>query len=175
MKHVWLILLLVSGGMFGWLAPDLAREPAAPVPAAGAQPVAPTTGPAAAVARSWNDEVVLPRAADGHFYAEVVIEGASAMMLVDTGASMVALTAADADAIGVAWRSERSEPVARGAGGIVYGVSVVLDRVELGGLEARDVEAVVVPEGLAISLLGQSFLSQVARVEIDRQKMVLGG
>ena len=107
--------------------------------------------------------------------AEVVVDATSARMLVDTGASMIALTAEDADAIGVPWRSEQTEPVARGAGGIVHGVRIVLDLVQVGGLEARDVEAVVVPEGLAISLLGQSFLSQVARVEIDRQKMVLGG
>ena len=153
MKYTPVLLVLAAGGLFGWFAPGLSPEGAAP--AAEVQPIA---QPA--------ESRILPVGGD---------DATSARMLVDTGASMIALTAEDADAIGVPWRSEQTEPVARGAGGIVHGVRIVLDLVQVGGLEARDVEAVVVPEGLAISLLGQSFLSQVARVEIDRQKMVLGG
>ena len=169
MKCSPVLLVLGAGALFGWFAPDLARDHPASASAAAEPTAAPTE------ALPWSGEVVLPRAADGHFYAEVVVDATSATMLVDTGASMVALTADDADAIGVTWRSEQLEPVARGVGGVVHGVRVVLEMVQLGGLEARDVEAVVVPEGLEVSLLGQSFLSQVARVEIDRQKMVLGG
>ena len=164
MKYTPVLLVLAAGGLFGWFAPGLSPEGAAP--AAEVQPIA---QPAESRILPVGGDVVLPRAADVHFYAEVVVDATSARMLVDTGASMIALTAEDADAIGVPWRSEQTEPVARGAGGIVHGVRIVLDLVQVGGLEARDVEAVVVPEGLAISLLGQSFLSLVARVEIDRQ------
>ena len=46
---------------------------------------------------------------------------------------------------------------------------------QVGDFEVKGVDAVVVPEGLGISLLGQTFLSQVPRVEMDREKMVLGG
>ncbi len=66
-------------------------------------------------------------------------------------------------------------PVARGANGLVYGVEVKLDRVSVGGLEVQNVTAVVVPEGLGISLLGQSFLSQIDHVEMTGDAMVLGG
>jgi aspartyl protease family protein len=120
-------------------------------------------------------EEVLERAADGHFYANVVVDGSSALMLVDTGATMVALTGEDAEAMGIRWSRDDVEPVARGASGTVYGVPVTIRRMELGAIEARGVEAIVVPEGLGISLLGQSFLSQISRVEMDRDKMVLGG
>ena len=96
-------------------------------------------------------------------------------MLVDTGATVIALTGSDANALGVRWDLRALEPVARGASGDVYGVRVTLDRIQLGDFEARGVEAIVVPEGLAISLLGQSFLSQVPQVSMDRDKMVLGG
>jgi len=58
---------------------------------------------------------------------------------------------------------------------VVYGVPVTLDQVQLGDLEARNVAAIVVTEGLEISLLGQSFLSKIERVEMEQDRMVLGG
>ena len=87
---------------------------------------------------------------------------------------MVALTAEDADAMGIHWSPDDVKPVARGASGLVYGVEVKVERMQVGDFDARSVDAIVVPDGLAISLLGQSFLSQVPRVEIDGQRMILG-
>lgn len=120
-------------------------------------------------------ETVLPRAEDGHFYADVTVDGATAQMLVDTGATTVALTGEDAEAMGLSWNDADIRPVARGANGTVYGVPVTLGQVQLGDLEARDVAAMIVPEGLGISLLGQSFLSKFDRVEMDQDRMVIGG
>lgn len=175
MKHLPILLVIAAGGLFGWFAPNLSADaPVAEVPEveASPEPAAASAPPAQFFAGA---DVVLPRAADGHFYAEVIVGSASTLMLIDTGASVVALTGEDADAIGIPWRSIPTEPVARGAGGEVRGVRVVLDKVHLGSLQARAIDAVVVPEGLEISLLGQSFLTHIARVQIDRQKMVLGG
>ena len=64
--------------------------------------------------------------------------------------------------------------VDEGAGGEVRGVQVMLDRVQLGNREVQSVPAVVLPEGLGVSLLGQSFLEKVGRVEISGNTMVLG-
>ena len=44
----------------------------------------------------------------------------------------------------------------------------------LGGHEARNVRAVIVPDGLAVSLLGQSFLTTIQPVRIEDDRMVLG-
>ena len=49
------------------------------------------------------------------------------------------------------------------------------ERRRLGPFEAYDVEAAIIPEGLGISLLGQSFLGTVPRVSIEDDRMVLGG
>ena len=117
----------------------------------------------------------LPRAADGHFYADASVNGSRVNFLVDTGASMIALTGADAQAAGLYWSDAEVQMVARGASGPVYGVAITLDRVTLGGHEARNVSAIIVPEGLGISLLGQSFLSTIQPVRIDSDRMVLGG
>lgn len=116
----------------------------------------------------------LRRAGDGHFYAPVAIGERPITMLVDTGASVVALTGEDARLAGIHWNPAELRVVASGAGGDVRGVALTIDRMRLGGHEARDVRAVVVPEGLRISLLGQSFLKDVEPVRIERDRMILG-
>jgi len=112
----------------------------------------------------------LIRAADGHFYADAMVNGASVHFLIDTGASMVALTPADAQRAGIALPSERA--TARGAGGEIEVTPVVIERIAIGPLEARNVPGAVAAQ-LPISLLGQSFLTQVGRVEISGDRMTL--
>jgi aspartyl protease family protein len=163
---------LAVGAAVGWLAPG------APETAAEAQPGGEAESSKIDVLQQeqWlSGEVVLPRADDGHFYADVTVNGSSARMLVDTGATPVALTADDARAIGLMWSDSDIQPVAKGANGMVYGVPVTLAQVQLGDLEARGVAAIVVTDGLEISLLGQSFLSKIERVEMEQDRMVLGG
>lgn len=119
------------------------------------------------------DETVLSRHADGHFYANVEVDDSEIRFLVDTGASTIALTAADAEAIGLSWSEEELRKVGRGVGGEVYGKPVLLRSVQLGDLIAENVSAVIIPNGLHVSLLGQSFLSKAARVQIENGTMVI--
>ncbi len=124
---------------------------------------------------AWNaGTVALPRAPDGHFYAQANVNGMPLGFLVDTGASMIALTGPDAEAIGLYWSPADIRVVAQGASGPVRGVQVILDEVELNGHVARDIRAVVIPEGLGISLLGQSFLATIDPVRIEGDRMMLG-
>lgn len=118
---------------------------------------------------------ILQRAGNGHFYAPVDLGTGTVTTLVDTGASVIALTGDDARSAGIAWDPARLTVVAQGAGGPVRGVPVTLGRVRLGGSEARGVAAVVIPEGLPISLLGQSFLRTVEPLRIEQDRMMLGG
>ena len=129
-----------------------------------------TTGYAAWVAGTTE----LPRAADGHFYADALVDGTPVRFLVDTGASMVALTGADARALGLSWSDSDIRIVAQGASGPVRGVFAELDSIRLGGHKAHAVEAVIVPHGLGVSLLGQSFLATVQPLRIEGDRMVLG-
>lgn len=115
----------------------------------------------------------LQRRPDGHFYADAYVNDVSTRFMVDTGASTIALTGEDAEAIGLYWSEDDIRPVARGASGAVYGVHVTLEQVELGGFEARNLSAIIVPEGLDISLLGQSFLGTIENVHIRGDEMVL--
>lgn len=123
----------------------------------------------------YAGEHTLKREFDGHFYADAQIEGTSMRMLVDTGASVIALTGDDARAAGLDWDDSEVRNIGSGASGAVYGVPASLAEVEINGLTRTNVRAVIIPEGLDISLLGQSYLSQIGRVEIEGDTMLLGG
>ena len=125
---------------------------------------------------AWSaGETVLPRGQNGHFFADAQVNGVPVGFMVDTGASTIALTGADASAAGLTWNDADIQVVASGASGPVYGVFTRLDQVTLGGHEASDIDAIIVPEGLGISLLGQSFLRTIEPVRIEGDKMILGG
>ncbi len=172
--------VLLAGGMLG-LAMPVITETEDAVSAPGAAPRdAARQAPALAalhndaVPATWANEVLLERQRDGHFYADVSVDGTPARMMVDTGASVIALTGDDALAMGLYWDDSEVAPVAQGASGVVYGVHTQLRHVAVGNFEAQDVQAMIIPEGLGISLLGQSFLSTVHSVEIADDRMVLG-
>jgi aspartyl protease family protein len=118
-------------------------------------------------------ETVLERSADGHFYADIMINGAPIRALVDTGASMIALSKDDAQRAGLAFSPDEFTGSAQTAGGVAAVKPVMLDRVTLGVLEADRVEAAIVDQGLNQTLLGQSWLKRVGTVTIEGDRMVL--
>jgi aspartyl protease family protein len=118
--------------------------------------------------------VVVPRDARGHFQVDARVDGGRLSFMVDTGASVIALTASDAARLGI--RPSPSEFVAevRTANGTVRAAPTRLDAVEVGDLLVRDVAAVVLPdEALSDNLLGLSFLSRLRRFEYSDGKLVL--
>jgi aspartyl protease family protein len=123
---------------------------------------------------TFNDgsTVELQRNSDGHFYADVQINGAPIHMLVDTGATRIALSRDDARAAGVATSIGMNDVVGEGADGAVHGEYVKLDNVSLGGASASGLDAVVLNGG-SQSLLGQEFLARFDSVEIHGDTMVL--
>ena len=176
MKPIGLLLIVVGSG--AGIAALTPAEKALPAKGAGYSTHANPwmkDDTKLAQTENWNaGEVSLPRGGDGHYYASVTVEGVPTQMLVDTGASVVALTGADAKAMGISWSDDQVQPVAQGASGPINGFPITIERVQLGGLDVHGVPAIVVPEGLGVSLLGQSFLGRVKHVDIEGDKMVLG-
>lgn len=178
MKAGSITTLFVSALLVGWLAPGLktAREPSeAELAGAGAPASAPVRLDLVQSEQWQGGQVVLPRQGDGHFYTHAMIDGERLRMLVDTGASVVALTGEDAEALGFTWNDADLKPIGRGANGVVEGLQVRIERMEIGGIEAQGIDAAIIPEGLDVSLLGQSFLSKVHNVQITGNEMRLGG
>lgn len=116
--------------------------------------------------------ITLDRAPDGHFYADAQVNGTIVHFMVDTGATGVALSAEDARRVGLPYFSSEFSAVGRGASGEVRGKIVTLDRVTLGGKSVENVGGAIL-EGSELSLLGQTFLSQMGTIEISGDKMVI--
>lgn len=107
----------------------------------------------------------------GHYVVQGQINGGSVRMLLDTGATMVALPASDAARLGIDYKSGRVGFV-NTANGAVPAYVVRLNTVKVGDIEINQVDAVVQEQGLPIILLGMSFLN---RTEMRREgeQMVL--
>lgn len=112
----------------------------------------------------------ITRSFDGHFYVTAQVNGVPIRFMIDTGASMVALSAADAERANVPLDGQIG--IARGAGGDVEMTQARIDSISVGGLTARAVRGAVVDQ-LDQSLLGQSFLSQLQSVTISGDTMTL--
>lgn len=119
-------------------------------------------------------EVVISPSANGHFQVEGSIDGRRMNFMVDTGASVIALTARDAAMLGIHPTESEYRAMVRTANGVVRAAPIMLDRVEIEDISVRDVAALVLPEGaLGDNLLGLTFLSKLRRFEYSEGKLVL--
>jgi len=121
-----------------------------------------------------SDSVIVPRDARGHFRTEGRIDGRRLDFLIDTGASVIALTAEDAASLGLHPGDSEYRVMLKTANGVVRAAPTTLGMVEIGGIIVRDVVAVVMPDGaLSENLLGMSFLTRLRHFEYSEGKMVL--
>jgi len=110
---------------------------------------------------------------DGHFYIEATVEGTPVLFLVDTGATMVVLSPADARRIGFDLASLSYSSLAETANGTVRGAPVKLRNIELGNLHMTDLAAEVNYADMSQSLLGMSFLSRLSGYEVHGGELTL--
>ncbi len=118
--------------------------------------------------------VQLKAGAYGHFYSRVHVNGRAVQAMVDTGASIVALTHDDARNAGIHIRDSDYTHRVSTANGIARVAMVTLDSVAIEDIVVRDVRAAVAEPGkLTKTLLGMSFLGQLRRAEMSRGVLVL--
>ncbi|MBX9881393.1 MAG: TIGR02281 family clan AA aspartic protease [Sphingomonas sp.] len=146
-------------------APSLAGATPSP---AGATPIPDGTPRDSEMPR----ETVLARSGAGHFLAVADVNRMPVRFVVDTGADTVALTVEDAERAGVRFDRAQFQTVGQGAGGPVMGQVVTIDEITLDGKRATAVPGVVL-EGASVSLLGHSYLRQLASVSIEGDTMRL--
>ena len=117
-------------------------------------------------------EVLLPRAADGHYNLTLTIDGTDLRFMVDTGATGVVLSQHDARALGIDPDRLAYLGEANTANGIVRTARVTLTDVRLGDITDPRLPAYVNDGAMDGSLLGMEYLGRF-RIEIDGDRMVL--
>ena len=117
-----------------------------------------------APAASSGGRIVLPAGSGGHFLGQGLINGRPVTMLVDTGATSIAIGMSDADRLGLDYKN--GVPIRlMTANGAANGWRVKLSSVRLGDVNVYEVDAVITPTSMPFVLLGNSFLS---RFEMNR-------
>ncbi len=110
---------------------------------------------------SGEDKVILKVEQGGHFYANAKVNGGSVRFLVDTGATMIAISTADARRLGISYLSAPTGRV-QTANGPRMVWKIKLDTVSIGAITMNNIDATVLDGGLLTPLLGMSFLSRTS-------------
>ena len=106
-------------------------------------------------------EILIAAGPGGHFVASGQINGKPVQFMVDTGATSVAMGRAEAERLGIDWKSGQ-RGASQTAAGVVATYGVSLTSVRIGDVEVFGVNAMVLPNEMPFVLLGNSFLSRFA-------------
>jgi aspartyl protease family protein len=108
---------------------------------------------------SGGTQIVLTAGSGGHFVTQGSINGRSTQFVVDTGATMVSMGAAEAKRLGINFEAGQRMQ-AHTANGVTTGYRISLGTVRIQDVEVHNVDAAVMPMGMPYILLGNSFLSR---------------
>jgi aspartyl protease family protein len=114
------------------------------------------------------------RATDGgHFQADAEINGARVRLLVDTGATTLALSPDDAERAGYNLDALSFDRPVNTANGRAYVAYVRVESVEIGTIRLQDIAATVHRDGLDVSLLGMNVLDRLSGFERRGDRLIL--
>ncbi len=115
--------------------------------------------------------IVLTSDSRGHFISQGLINGQAMQFMVDTGATVMAISVAEADRMNLDYKS--GAPVRMStANGVSQGWRITLNAVRVGDVELTNLDAVIVPASMPYVLLGNNFLTQFQMTRSNDQ-MVL--
>jgi aspartyl protease family protein len=162
-------MIFGSAAIFGLaVGSGLSRHAPAPAPAV-----------ASALAADWQTPhasggtVTIPRGWQGHFFTDGDVAGKSLRFLVDTGATTVALSKAQARFVGVDVDHLVYDRPMQTASGSIMAANVTLPRLRIGDIQLLAVRATVMDTPSDVALLGQSFLGRIDQVSIAGDTMTL--
>ena len=142
---------------------------AAPAPLSPLPPDSPAPSPSGS-----GRTVALHADKYGQFEANAVINGISLPVVVDTGATMVALSSDTARRLGIMPAQSAFRVSVSTANGTLTAAPVMLNEVRVGGIRVENVQAVIIPGGvLSVSLLGMTFLSRLQQFEMAGGQLTL--
>ena len=121
-----------------------------------------------------HNAATIRRESDGHFWTRADVEGSSLKFLVDTGASVVALTQRDAKRLRIDLAALNYNNRVSTAGGEVMSASIRLDYIRIGNVKLKDIDAIIIEDDvLENSLLGMTFLGELYSYEFKGNTMII--
>ena len=118
-------------------------------------------------------EVRIGMAADGHFWADATINGVRRRMLIDSGATVTALSERTAAAARLEANVGPVPVVLRTANGMAPARAASVEELRLGNIVARDLKVVVSPAFGDMEVIGMNFLSKLASWRVEGRTLIL--
>jgi aspartyl protease family protein len=123
--------------------------------------------------RVTGGETRIDMSNDGHFWLQASINGETRRFLVDTGATLTALSESTAAAAGVPVQPLRQSVLMRTANGTVRAELARIEELRFGNVVARDLDAVVAPGLGETNVIGMNLLSRLASWRVEGRTLVL--
>ncbi|MFZ3482541.1 retropepsin-like aspartic protease family protein [Sphingomonas sp. 3-13AW] len=118
-------------------------------------------------------EVRIRMSPDGHFWARAKINGVERRMLVDSGATITAISEQTAEAASVGSGGTLMPVVLQTANGLAQARTGSVKRLELGSITARDLKVAISPALGDMDVLGMNFLSALASWRVEGRTLIL--
>jgi aspartyl protease family protein len=120
-----------------------------------------------------GDEVRIPMNRDGHFWATARVNGTERRMLVDSGATITALSPTTAAAAGIESDTMLVPLLMKTANGTVRAAAGTIDHLEIGSAQARKLKVVIAPGLGDTDILGMNFLSELKSWRVEGRTLIL--
>lgn len=166
---IWVAILLGAYLLFQWLEPAIThwqqsrREGKVQVAAGRDTPTAAAIRPA-----EGRSTLRIPLSGDGHYWTGVTVNGRTMRFLIDSGASVTAISQSTADAFGLPDQPLGSMATMSTANGAIMLRRSVIGLMNIGGIiEARNLPVVVSPAFGDINVLGMNFLTKLKRWQVE--------
>lgn len=168
LKNLMIWLVIILGLLTGWLYRDQAEEIALSL----AAELAP--GRPMVLSDAQGHAVSIRKSLNGHFDAAGNVNGANVNFLIDTGATTIALSHADALRVGFSERDLNYTLIINTANGQARAAPVRIDNVSIGSINRTGLRAMVAEPGkLEQSLLGMNFISSLTAFEMRKGEVIL--
>lgn len=120
-----------------------------------------------------NALLVVERHENGQFLLPMVVKGKELLFLIDTGATHMVLSAAQARTLDIPFRDDGFNWAYQSGPHVGYAQSLHINSAQIGSLQVEGIDAAVVKGNLPYGLLGQSFLDNFKRLEIKGDQLLL--
>ena len=118
-------------------------------------------------------ETRVPMAHDGHFWLDATVNGTKTRFLVDTGASLTAISTDVANASGLEPSKMRGTVALQTANGTAPAQLTTVEELRVGNIVARDIDAVVAPTMAGMNVVGMNFLSRLESWSVKNGELIL--
>ena len=118
-------------------------------------------------------ETRVPLAADGHFWLRAEVNGRPANFLVDTGATLTAVSQELADEVGLEPRRGGISVRIDTANGSIAAQLTTIENLSFGNVRAGGIDAVIVPNMGPTNVIGMNVLSRLGSWRVEGQEMIL--